>query len=143
MINEVTAAISQKLEEAFGSGHEFYMEKLEQGFQAPCFFICLLNGRQEQVRGNRYFREHSFDIHYFPQSAASPVQELQAVAVRLMMDLEYVNLDSGPIRGTKMNYEMQEEVLHFFIHYDFFVRKVPEEVPLMMELHQSQKVKEG
>ncbi|CUH95880.1 hypothetical protein P22_1966 [Propionispora sp. 2/2-37] len=141
MINDVATAISQGLDEAFGDGYEHYIDDIPQGFQTPCFFILLLRGTQTQIRGSRYFREHEFDIHYFPQAVKQYTQEINAVAERLMMNLEYVNLSTGPIRGTDMRYEVQDGVLHFFVHYDFFIWKVPEEVPLMQELHQSQKLK--
>lgn len=141
MINDIVIAISQRLDEVFGDEYRYHMDAIPQGAQTPCFFILLLQGTQTQIIGNRYYREHSFDIHYFPQSV-QPMQEIQDVAARLMMDLEYVDLGSGLIRGTEMRYEVQDDVLHFFVQYNFFVLKVPDEVPLMRELYQSQRVKE-
>lgn len=143
MLNDIMTAISQKIRSVFGSEYKIYFDEIAQGFKEPCFFIALLQANQKQIIGNRYFREHFFDIHYYPKSTAGITREVNEVVDKLLMVLEYISMDGDLIRGTKMKYEVHDQVLHFFINYDVFVKKELEKVPFMMEYHQIQHVKGG
>ena len=66
MVNDLIDAISVKLNQVFGNGVRIYSESVKQGLKEPCFFIAVLNPTQSPMIGARYFREHPFDIHYFP-----------------------------------------------------------------------------
>lgn len=142
MLNEVTTAISQKLDEVFGETYEVHIDELPQGFTEPCFFILTLQATQKQIIGDRYFREHGFDIHYYPQAIESPARELNEVADRLWMALEYIYLADGATRGTDMRRDIQDGVLHFFVNYNAFMIKQTESIPRMQTLKQRQKIKE-
>jgi hypothetical protein len=123
MVNEIKDGISIKLNQVFGDDYRIYSKKVKQGLKEPCFFIAVLNPSQKQLIGNRYFREHFFDIHYFP-SAKDDDDELDEMGSNLFTDLEYITLVNGDlIRGTKMSYEKIDGVLHFFVNYNAFVRK--------------------
>lgn len=43
--------------------------------------------------------------------------------------------------GTKMKYEVTDDILHFFVNYDLFVYKVAESVPVMEEVSSETHVK--
>ncbi|WP_455577338.1 phage tail terminator family protein [Anaerosinus sp.] len=141
MLNEIMNAISQKIRSVFGSEYKIYFDEIAQGFKEPCFFISLLQANQKQIIGNRYFREHFFDIHYYPKSTAGITREVNEVTDKLLMALEYISIGGDLIRGTKMKHEVHDDVLHFFVNYDVFVKKVIEKGPLMMEYTQTQKLK--
>ena len=143
MLNDIMTAISQKIRLVFGNEYKIYYDEITQGFKEPCFFIALLQANQKQIIGNRYFREHFFDIHYYPKSTVGITREVNEVVDKLLMVLEYISMDGNLIRGTKMKYEVHDQVLHFFINYDVFIKKELEEVPFMMEYHQIQHVKGG
>ncbi len=134
MINKILTAISQKLDSVFGSDYEIHVNKLKQGFKEPCFFILMLQGNQKQEIDTLYFREQLFDIHYYPQSKNGIVREINEVANTLLIALEYIETDEGIIAGTKMKYELQDDVLHFFVNYNIHVRKQEEKDPYMEEL---------
>ena len=142
MLHDIMTAISQKIRSVFGNEYKIYYDEIKQGFKEPCFFIATLQGEQKQIIGNRYFREHFFDIHYFPKSACGITREVNEVVDKLLMVLEYISIDGDLIRGTKMKHEVHDDVLHFFINYDVFVKKVIEKGPLMMEYTQTQRIKE-
>lgn len=142
MVNEITIAISQRLDDVFGEDYEVHIDELPQGFTEPCFFILTLQATQKQIVSDRYFREHSFDIHYFPRDADCPARELNEVADRLWMVLEYIHLDDGPIRGTEMRRTIEDGILHFFVNYNAFMLKQSEPIPRMRTLKQTQKIKE-
>lgn len=127
MINNLINGISIKLNQVFGDGVRIYSEDVKQGLTEPCFFIAVLNPSNDQMIGSRSFRQHPFDIHYFPE-VLNNNNELQGMASNLYDALEYVTLENGDmVRGSKMNHEVVDGVLHFFINFNIYVRKV--EVP--------------
>ena len=125
MLNKIITGISQKLDSEFNSiseDYEIYTEEVKQDFQEPCFFITLLSLDQTQIIGNRYSRTQPFDIHYFPKVEGSNSEILEVTEV-LVNALEYIMIDEGLIRGTKMNSEVVDGVLHFFVNYNMHVIK--------------------
>jgi len=122
MLNKIIDAIAIKLNQEFGDSYEIYKESVKQGLKEPCFFIVLLTANQKQVIGKRYFREQPFDIHYFP-STRDTKTEMLGVADRLNDALEYIIKDDDSFHGTKMNHEIVNDVLHFFVNYNFHVYK--------------------
>lgn len=123
MTNKVITAIAQNIDTIFGNGCEIFINELAQNFQAPCFFILLLQSTQKQELDTLYFREQSFDIQYFPQSKNNVANEINEVADTLLMVLEYIDTEQGIINGIKMKYEVQDNVLHFFVNYNYHMRK--------------------
>ena len=102
-----------------------------QGLNEPCFFISVLQPSQTNFLGQRYFREHPFDVHYFPKTSGDNV-ELQTMGSELFDALEYITLLNGDlVHGTSMNYEVVDGVLHFKVNYNVFLRK--EEIKDSME----------
>lgn len=125
MVNELLNGISIKLNQVFGDGYEIYGDTdVVQGLKEPCFFIAILNPSQTKLIGQRYFREHPFDVQFFPTKSGDNV-ELQEVASELFLSLEYITLLNGDlVHGTSMNYENVDGVLHFKVNYNMFLRKV-------------------
>jgi len=127
MINNLIDGISIKLNQVFGDGVRIYSEDVKQGLTEPCFFIAVLNPSNDQLIGSRSFRQYPFDIHYFPSVQGSNL-ELQTMASNLYEALETITLiDGDMVRGTRMNHEVVDDVLHFFVNFNMFIRKV--EVP--------------
>lgn len=123
MVNDIKNAISIKLNQVYGDDYEIYSKDVEQGLQEPCFFIKTLNPSRKQLIGNRYYLEVSYDIHYFPVVKGDN-DELDEVGSSLFNNLEYITMVNGDqLRGTKMNYEKYDEVLHFFVTYGIFVKR--------------------
>lgn len=134
MINKIIDGISIKLNQVFGDGYSIYSEGVEQGLTEPCFFIAFLNFGQTHRRGNRYFREHFFDIHYFPLSEEEKNNEINEVSEQLTSELEYIQVDGDLIRGTDINHETVNGVLHFFVNYNLHVYKVGDVIDRMETL---------
>lgn len=139
MINSIIEGISVALDAEFG--YEIHMEEIKQGLQEPCFFISCLNPTMRPVFGKRYHRENRFCIQYFPESDESR-RECNDVGERLNCCLEYITVVGNLCRGTKMNYEVVDGVLNFFVNYDCFVYKTEQQMP-MESLQASTSVKEG
>lgn len=127
-INDIVKAISIKLHQVFGDSYTIYAEKIPQGFTRPCFFIALLEPEMQQIMGNRYKLTLLFDIHYFGPNNMDSYSTLS----KLMTDMEYISTINGDmVRGTKMNGQLVDDVLHFFVHYDLFLMK--QELKVFME----------
>ena len=132
MTNKIIDGIIRKLTEAFGDDYEIYPEELKQGLQKPCFFIKLLNPTNTKERGERYYRENSFCIHFFPQSTNEPKSECYEILDELYLALEYIEVEENLVRGVSVSSEMHDGILLFFINYNVFVSKVYD--PAKMEI---------
>ncbi|MGW8381278.1 phage tail terminator family protein [Streptococcus parasuis] len=126
MINKIIDAISISLNSAFGDGYEIYTESIEQGLQEPCFSVFCLNPTNNLFRNNKYFRNNQFCIQYFP-STDEPKAECNTVLEKLFDCMELITVNGDLTRGSRMNGEVVDGVLNFFINYNMFVYKV--EVP--------------
>jgi len=124
MINKIIDGISIKLNQVFGDSVRIYSEDVKQGLKEPCFFIAVLNPSNTPLIGSRSFRQHPFDIHYFPE-VMNNNNEIQEMASNLYDALEYVTLENGDmVRGTKMNHESIDGVLHFFVNFNMHIKKI-------------------
>ena len=140
MGNDIVDGIAVRLGQMFPD-IEVHRDEIAQGFDAPCFFIKSLRTVQTAKLDNRYFRRHSFDVHYFPQHGAGASADVQVVADTLLMGLEYVLAGDSLIRASRTEYEVHDGVLHFMVDYDAFVLREREKVPYMMTLTQRQSTK--
>lgn len=137
MINSIVEAISISLNAEFGDEYTTYTESVEQGLKEPCFFVFCINPINRVFLGKRYFRQNQMCIQYFPADEDQIQEECNAVAERLFDCLEYITVTEDLVRGTKMNSEIVDGVLNFFVNYDFFVRKVEQNDNVMEEISES------
>lgn len=128
MLNKTIIGISQALNQAFGDDYNIYIDNVEQDLNAPCFLIVSLNPSQEQRLGNRYERYQPFDIHYFPSDIEAYTRECMDVTEKLFDVLEYITVSGDLVRGTNMNGNIQDGVLHFFVDYNMFLIKQQEQI---------------
>lgn len=142
--NNIINGISIKLDEIFnqdGDKYEIYSEEIKQGLKEPCFFIKLLKSSKEQVIGNRYFRRQAFDIHYFPKSSTQSEKEMLNMVDKLYEALEYIKCEDEIFRGTEMKHEIVDNVLHFFVDYNFYTIKEKENAEFINQFQYKQEVK--
>lgn len=127
MLNKIITGISQAIDFEFNSEdsteYTIYTENVEQGLDEPCFFVFKLNPSSKQLVGNRYDKKYPFDIHYFPKDLENINYEINEVTERLYSALEYINVDGNLVRGTSMNDETVDNVLHFFVNFNMIVKK--------------------
>lgn len=125
MVNNIVNALAGALKQAYPTA-KIYTDTINQGLVEPSFYIMTLKSTQEQKLGEKYYREHYFDIHYFSDSRNN--NSLHEVATDLYNTLEVITLLNGDsVRASKMNYEIVDGALHFFVHYNMHLRKT--EVP--------------
>lgn len=135
MVNEIIDGIAKAIKTEYKSC-SIYVDEVKQGLKRPCFFIALIDALQEQKLDNRLWREHIFDVHYFPAKNA-PVREINSVIDTLRTSLLYISVvdvydnKANLVRGTEMRHEIVDGVLHFFVNYNLFVLVPPENNPYM------------
>src|SRR5690606_23225390 len=132
-INDIRTAVFHQLAERFPDIKR-YGEEIRQGFEEPCFFVKLLNASQTKELHPRYMRTHSFDIHYFPRNGENA--DAHDMAEQLYDALEMIEYNGAKYRGIGMNHEIVDGVLHFFVDYNFRVRRVTPDEPKMGDIEQ-------
>lgn len=146
MVNKIIDGISKALYKEFGDKYEIYTEEMEQGLQEPCFSIVCIKPINNLFRGNKYYRQNQFCIHYFP-STSDKRQECQEVLEKLYQILEYIEIEDvdkkKKIMGNDMNAEFDSGVLHFFINYNMFVYKVEDKETPMEDYDYDNDIKKG
>lgn len=117
MINDIINAIAIKLHETFGDEYEIYQNDIEQGLTEPCFLITIIDYSKENLLKTRSKRLLPFDILFFPNKGKSQCHE---VSDTLVNELDIIKCLNGDLmRGTKMRSEIINNVLHFFVSYNF------------------------
>ncbi len=123
MIQDIIKSIAKSLKTEFGADYAIYTENIEQGLKEPAFSIVHLETINEQIVGVRYERTYAFDVHYFAKDKINTKSECLDVAERLMVCLESINFVDNIYRMIKMNYEIVDGVLHFFVTYNPIVKR--------------------
>lgn len=123
MIN-VTMEIKTALRTQFPEDqYDVYTESIEQGFAEPCFAIHQLTADITPYPSHRTEIVQHFDVRFFP-TETRPREQCRAVAETLTFLLRRLT----SLRGTNLNWEITDDVLHFFVSYRQFVREIPEEI---------------
>lgn len=110
-----------RLHEIFEENYEIYTDTVEQGLKEPCFFILCLNQSKEILTQFRFKRQNSYDIHYFPKSKQAI--EISSVTDKLFDGMCFIRTDIGLLRGTKMQAEISDGILHFQVQYNYICRE--------------------
>ncbi len=121
MINPIIEGIAKAIDNEFGEEYTIYTDSIEQGFDEPCFFISLINHTSKKVISNRYFCKNCFCIQYFPNNEQHRNEECYEVMDRLVPCLQLIAVGKDLTMGTKMNGEIIDGILNFFVNYNFFV----------------------
>lgn len=118
MLNEIIKGVSMKLNTSFGNGYKIYQNDVKQGLKEPCFFIAVLQPELSPLLGTRRMNRNPLDVQYIPSDPGENA-EMFSVAGKLVEALEFITLPGGDLlHGTKMNYEVVDGVLHFFVNYN-------------------------
>ena len=141
MISSIIKGISVAINTEFGDGYTIYTESIEQGLKEPCFFISCLNPTNKVFFGERYFRTNQMCIQYIPTNTSVEKEECNTVVERLFNCLEYITVGEDPVRGSKMNSEIVDGILNFFVNYDLFIMKLKNEEVAMNEILKNVAVK--
>jgi len=131
-INDVRNAVNTALDAAFPD-IPIMGEEIKQGLKPPCFFVRLLEPEHTQELGWRFMRNHPFDVHYFAPERSN--DDMYEMAEKLTEALQWIHVAGRPVRGTGMRFEIVDEVLHFFVEYNFHVWATKPDNPAMQTLN--------
>ncbi|WP_413778131.1 DUF6838 family protein [Caproicibacterium sp. XB1] len=139
MINDIISAIA-----AVASAEKavpVYDSEAEQDFNPPCFFVQSLELNTAPQIMAQEARTQPFDIQYFPEESEGR-NSLYTLAEQLAESLQVLTLQDGTkMRGTKLRWQIQDNVLHLFANYDVLLRRT-ENAEKMQSLTQKQQTKE-
>lgn len=123
MIDNLSLGISQKLDTLIDECH-IYTETVKQGFKTPAFFIQLINSSVSPIAGKRYLKYYSFVINFFPEQDGTEFAQCSKLAELMEFNLKIITTGEGIYRGIKVNSEIVEGVLHFFVQFNFPIVEV-------------------
>lgn len=127
MIPVIIESLTRLLYGEFGTNTDVWTENIPQGFQMPCFFVSVSLAAEKPYINQRTLRQHSVLIQYFPNIGKNAHQEMDAIAARLFLLLEYLPLpDGGLLLGRERRYEVEKNTLFFGVEYNCFVYKKQE-----------------
>ncbi|WP_099469461.1 phage tail terminator family protein [Konateibacter massiliensis] len=126
MLNKTIEGISKALLGAFGEEYTVYTNE-EEDKTLPCLMVVPLTSSQEQKSDSRYERLQSFEIRYFPKEA-NDTRECMEAAEKLYDALEYIAVGDNLIRGSGMNTELEDKVLHFKVDFNMLLFKQTERI---------------
>ena len=132
-INDVQHAVISALEEAF-PGIPVFGEGTSQASNPPCFVVRLLESSHIQELGRRYRRNYPFVVRCY--SANGTDEQLYAMAEQLITALKLITASGTATVGTGMKFEIVDEVLHFYVAYNFLVWEAKPDTPMMGTLDQ-------
>lgn len=119
-----------KLNATFGDEYEIFQNDVKQGLNEPCFFIAVLQPEITPMLGHRFIKRNPFDIQYFPANPGNNA-EMFDVAERMMEALDFISLPNGDLlHGTSVNYEIVDDVLHFFVNYNLSLIRSESKTPI-------------
>lgn len=102
-------------------GYDVSSEELDQDFNEPCFFIQLLDTHKSYKLSTRHARGYNFNIRH--HNSLDGLDNLNSIGDELLSVLEYIPVGDNIVRGSDMRYEIQDNVLHFFITYNCELEK--------------------
>ena len=120
---DVIKRITQALREEYPAGqYDVYTESIEQGFTEPCFSIRLLSEAAQRYPSDRTLYTPHYDVRFFP-----PPRRKKEQCRKAAQTLAFLLRDLPGLHGTDMEWEITDDVLHFFVSYPHFVREVKQQ----------------
>ena len=127
MTKEIAEGIAAGIQQVFPE-LDIYTKGVTQKLGPPCFFIKLIQTERTARVGSRAYREHSFDVHFFPEDREDN-DKMMDMADCLEEILLLVKLQDGTMaHGKSLKSEIIDGVLHVYVDYNLFtVRKEEKE----------------
>lgn len=97
-----------------------YGENIPQSFKRPCFSPILVNAQHVCMLGRRRQERTLYDVRYFPADSLCEREDCERMAQQLEYVLEI--LSGNTVKGTDMQYQIIDNVLHFQVHFNWFER---------------------
>ena len=123
--------------------YEIYVENVAQYLKRPCFLINLITSDLNMKLKPRYSFGSLFDVMYFSNQKNS-YKDCLNKGCELFDALEYITIKADTadspkednnllIRGTKMNFDILENILHFRVSYNLILENKSDIIDMMEE----------
>ena len=102
-----------------------YVEEQNQHFQRPAFFVKQILLSQNKLMADNYERFYRMRIMWFPELTASRKRnQCVAIGEKLFEVFRMLELENFPVRGSELEMEIIDEILHFNVTYrlDAFIK---------------------
>ena len=116
----IKSAIAEKINNSVEASifAAIYKEAQPQGFKTPAFFIRELETNEDKLMNDNYMRISDFVVRFHPNELSkTKTMDCNVVGNQLTESLAVVLDSLAPIRGTNIHYEVNDEVLQFFVSY--------------------------
>jgi hypothetical protein len=126
--------------------YHVYVDEIKNKVQFPCWRIKLVDDASVKlVVGDRYQQEVAFDV-WMILTEMGEIEDVRGqvvdLAEALMYDLEVIALEDGTkVRGNDLHYRITDGVLHVFVTYAPFTRRIKPADEVMEHLDVSGKAK--
>lgn len=135
----ILSVLSHTISERFPDA-DIHKEQASQ-IDRPAFYIAVLKDAQRKSIGNRYVRDSSLVIRYFPEKDdSSSCEELRHIADILYFITEKMSYQDVYLRGLGRNSRIEDNVLQFFLHVQQSLKR-PEDIPKMEHIETEVKEK--
>lgn len=140
----VNDRIVKKRHNSAEDSYEIYVENVAQYLKRPCFLINLITSDLNMKLKPRYSFGSLFDVMYFSNQKDS-YKDCLNKGCELFDALEYITikskaadskieqLDTILIRGTKMNFDILDNILHFRVSYNLILENKSDIIDMMEE----------
>lgn len=138
-VDSFISAMAEKAYNSITPAPKLYKDQVEQGLSKPCFFIKLVNVSQDRIGVNWYKRTLMMQVRYMPSDGSKKYAACREAAEALSGCLDEIDLVVSEdqtliISSTKMDYKIEDEVLLFYVNYEFKVKKEVQAPPIMGSL---------
>lgn len=136
--------IRSMLSSAIGEAYPdiaIYKEQASQ-IERPAFYIGEIKVSQDKSIGNRYYRQHSLVVRYFPvEDNLTDYEALGDIADKLYACLEYLEYEGWRGRGIQMSHRIEDNVLQFYVTVQLALKR-PTNEPKMETVETEAKLKQ-
>jgi hypothetical protein len=140
MVNKVLNAITTLLGTNFGTGYRYYVENVEQGLTKPAFHVSFLETFSRSRGTVLYDRTFPMVIHFFTDKKENKITECYKMAEILSELLELISVEGKLVRGRDISWNITDDVLQFFITYEFTTQKITEVGTTMEDLENTSNI---
>lgn len=138
--NDLISSVVDKLLSNFSSEiPTIYKDTPIQGMVKPCFFIQQLTITYTKEMLNNGVIIYFLDIRaHPPESEDNKITWCNKVGFKLIETLDSITIKNQLIRASSTRYEIQDNVLHYFVQYSLRVSKELPNKPIMNTLETRQ-----
>lgn len=119
-LNEIKEAVAEKIAQKYQ--YPVYIENTKQRTKKPAFFVDLEDAKIRNVMNDeRYKVETIFNVYFVLSDDEENVNRvLTEIAHDLFFSLNYIKVGDASLRGSNMDFGINDGIMTFVVNYDFF-----------------------